>query len=361
AFVVAAVLGLAAAALTLALGMRAALDGTVPWPDASRTYQVSFAGGGFAGIAPVRLEKLRQELGLQASFAGWVGQQKVLTTGGRTATVHVVVGSPQLLEMLGARALVGTLQFSPPSAAVISEALWRQHFGGSHDVVGKIIELDDREFRVTGVVPTKLVYPAGTEVWLPLRAYPAVARIQSFPLLTLLARPRKGMSRAALGAAITKATGKAAQLEPFVSVIEGSARLRTALLVTGTALLLLVAWLNAALVLLAAVNGRTQEFAIKQALGMGRRQLLAELSWHSLAIGFAGCGLGALVVWLSYGLAPSLHRAGLRIGTTAIVSPILVVAAGALLCGGISARTVQRPLAPAVRVRGGYLGAGWSA
>src|SRR5579872_4868578 len=52
---------------------------------------------------------------------------------------------------------------------VLSHTLWRSHFGGDPDVLGKSIELSGRRFTVIGVMPSYFRFPWGdhTKYWVP--------------------------------------------------------------------------------------------------------------------------------------------------------------------------------------------------
>src|SRR4030095_9206095 len=52
---------------------------------------------------------------------------------------------------------------------VLSEALWRDQFGGSPDVVGRMLHVDGAPHLILGVMPRTFQLPtAGTRFWRPL-------------------------------------------------------------------------------------------------------------------------------------------------------------------------------------------------
>ena len=54
-------------------------------------------------------------------------------------------------------------------AAIISDGLWKTHFGGSRTALGSTMQLDDRRFTVIGVMPQGFAFPIKqSEFWAPL-------------------------------------------------------------------------------------------------------------------------------------------------------------------------------------------------
>jgi hypothetical protein len=55
-----------------------------------------------------------------------------------------------------------------PQVAVISYGTWQRVFGGTSDVVGRAITLNDRPFTVIGVMPAGFSYEPAADLWFPL-------------------------------------------------------------------------------------------------------------------------------------------------------------------------------------------------
>ena len=58
-------------------------------------------------------------------------------------------------------------------AAIISDGLWRTHFGGSRTALGSTMQLDDRRFTIIGVMPPLYAFPYQANVWLPTALDPS--------------------------------------------------------------------------------------------------------------------------------------------------------------------------------------------
>src|SRR5262249_15112331 len=85
------------------------------------------------------------------------------------------------LHVLGARPAIGRAftddEFGPDARVVIlSDAVWRTHFGADRSIVGREIRLDARPYTVTGVMPASFEVADATEwtqILTPLAFTPA--------------------------------------------------------------------------------------------------------------------------------------------------------------------------------------------
>src|ERR1700728_4863519 len=77
---------------------------------------------------------------------------------------------------------------------LISERLWRAHFGGSPGALGKTVHLDKTAYTVIGVMP-RVEYP-DTDVWTPVVLGSALFSPQSRPMaaLSVIGRLKAGMT-----------------------------------------------------------------------------------------------------------------------------------------------------------------------
>jgi len=218
-----------------------------------------------------------------------------------------------------------------PAVAVVSYALSETRFGGSANVPGQAILLNNIPFTVVGVTPPEFfgadpnVLPA---VYVPMHAnlllqagnkYARAAERYNDPnydWVVPMARLRPGVTaaqaQAALGPEFTewKATTdtKRAKADLPTLVVKESAGgldgLRRTyskplyLLLGLVGLILAIACANIANLLLARASARTREMAVRLSIGAGRLRVIRQLLTESLLLSGIGAALGVVfAVW----------------------------------------------------------------
>jgi len=209
-----------------------------------------------------------------------------------------------------------------PPVVVLSHAFWQRRFGGSPDVIGRTIALNDAAFTVVGVAAegfTGVMAPLVSDLWVPLAAdallRPALdpsARLEATSL-HLVGRLKPGVDRAqaqadldAIGRQLRLAAGQSENRQAVT--VYGATVLHPeisppltafiAVLMVVVALVLLIVCVNVANLVLARAAGRDVELAIRQSLGAGRGRLLRQLLTENLLLSFAGAAGGlAIALW----------------------------------------------------------------
>ena len=222
------------------------------------------------------------------------------------------------------------------NVVVLSHGLWRSAFGGDTGRVGRTVILGDHPFTVVGVMPPDFAYPnwgVDTDVWSPLPGLPpadmAGLRQRGFHadsrIIARLApgvpppRARAQMDAIArrLAAAYPEASARwtRVSMESLTEFTVGNARTRLWMLGGAVAVVLLICCVNLANLYLAQGAARSQEFAIRAALGAGRAAMVRQLLAESLLVAVAGGAVGTVVATWAVQLVrvrapPSLPRAG---------------------------------------------------
>jgi putative ABC transport system permease protein len=192
-------------------------------------------------------------------------------------------------------------------AAVISHGLWQRRFGGSPDVIGRKITLNDSPYEVIGVMPRDFYFlpSRDIDVWLPpsfpawMRTNPAwhdaliVARLK--PDVTL------EQATAVMRALTMQVTAKdfrgphSAVITPLREELAGKTRTALIVLLCASAALLLIACVNLANLLLSRGAVRRREVAVRAAIGAGRGRLIAQFLTESLVLSGMGAIAGLLL------------------------------------------------------------------
>src|SRR5581483_5661028 len=194
------------------------------------------------------------------------------------------------------------------NVAIISDALWKEQFNGTPDVLGRVVDMDGQPCRIVGVMaPDFEAFQSGVEAWMPLQ----IDRSSPFYTgATALAFGRLA-PRATLASATTEIASLAPRMrEAFnytddygrgVTVIGlheslvGNVRQTLVVLLGAVAVLILIASANVGNLLLVHAIGRERELAIRRALGATRGRLARHLLVQSVLLAAAGGSLGVAV------------------------------------------------------------------
>ena len=221
--------------------------------------------------------------------------------------------------------------FSNARTAVLSYGAWRRHFAERADVVGLNIMLDDEPVTVIGVMPESFREPEFADVWLPFpveapenmvrdsRFWSTVGRLKSGATIPA-ARVEAETVAASLAHDYSSTNrGWSVALEPLLGMRVGGLRSSLLLLVGAVGLVLLIACVNLANLMLARGVSRSQELAVRLALGATpgvlARTVVAESLLLSMCGGVAGVALAAaglplLTAQVPTGLVPRSHDVG---------------------------------------------------
>ena len=326
--------GLAAGvAITIGLGVGASLAifgllhdtliGQSPFRDPGRLVVIEntgryYYGGSIAeGLAIPEISApdyadIENEIRTLGAMGAIDHSSAVMTGGDRPRPIWRTLVSARVFPLLGARPRLGRLldpgDFKPGAApaAVLTESMWRRHFGSDPTVIGKAIRIDDQPFTVVGVAPDTVLrslgQPSGLlDQWVdrqvisPLlasmvgqyaRVFKFVQGQRDAGAFSVVGRLAPGRTLEQAKSEVSIISGRLAAQYPATNGKRGlqvssldewrttKVRGTTLMLVVAALLVFLAASCNAAGLILAESVRREAEIAVRQALGAGPARLI---------------------------------------------------------------------------------------
>jgi len=325
------------------------------------------------GFSVPEVEDLREQLPDFAAVAEYHSMSFQLYGRGEPQRVQTGVVSDDFFSMLGVRPLLGRL-FRPgedavgaPPVVVLSYRYWVNQLGADPTVVGSTFTMNDKVHTVIGVLPPLPTYPDRNDIWMPagacpFRSAPAMMHSRTGRMLSAFASLKPGVtiSRARedlalltrrLHATYPDAYPATAKLGMGVTSLHDelmrSSRPLLLMLLATAGFVLIVAAANFANLMLSRQLRRTQDVAVRMALGAGRGRLFRQLAAESLCITITGGVLGVLIALSGMGLLRAFAtRVTPRAGAITIDPLVLGVAFVLSVLVGVAAA-----LAPTLRAQ----------
>jgi putative ABC transport system permease protein len=319
------------AVLTLALGIGAntAIFGIVdavllrplPFKDQSRLvtlWESNAAKGQTHGaVGGANFTDWRNQNQVFESLAAYFSWTYNLTGNDEPQRLTAAVVSAGFFQTLGAEAALGRAllpeddQEANENVVVLSHALWQSRFGGSSEVIGRTIMLNNRPHTVVGVMPGDFDFlDDKTEIWRPMAISPQDAQNREGKWLKVVGRLKPDVSLEQASAAMNTIAGRLAEsypktnagwgvnLTPLREELVGKARGFLLPLFGAVLFVLLIACVNVANLLLTAAAARRKENVIRVALGAHALRLLRQFLAESLLLAALGGALGlAFAFW----------------------------------------------------------------
>jgi predicted permease len=311
------------AILSMAIGANTAVFGIVdrvllrslPYPDdVSLTvlWQGTRGGQQWVSAPDARdwAERLRTFAGVSAftperlNIAGRLGAETV-TSAAVDGAFFDVLGVPPARGRV-----IGEVEAQPGSAPllVLSDALWRRRFGADPNIVGNTVSVEGSPATVIGIMPPHFAFPAGAEIWTPLRAFSQDWHVRrGIDWLQVIGRVRPRVAGVAVASDLATISLQLAnaypetngqdriEAVPLREQLYGDLRLPALVLMASVAFVLLMSCAAVAGLLVARATTRGQETALRLALGSSRNRITRALLTESGVIAAAGGLLGILV------------------------------------------------------------------
>ena len=360
----------AVALLTLALGMgvNAALfsvfHGVVlrqpPYPNAERLLTIhNLSVGNIASGGRLSRAEFRDYEGRQRAFAGMaasdLGRMTLTSTGeGHALAERVKVSrvTPNLFPLLGVQPARGrAFQAGDDSAgatAIISDQLWRTHFGGVDDILSRSVRLNGAEYAIVGVMPAGFGYPEpDMGAWTPMDLRPRDASDRSDHYLAAIGRLAPGTSADVAHLDLQRVARELQREAPDSYPADsawslgaetlreshyGHMRLPLGLLMAAAAAVLLIACVNVAVMALLRALTRRREISIRLAIGASRRDLIRQLMTEALVLSALAAIAGIVIAQGAIAMVKVMAPPGIpRLQEVGVDGPTALFATGALV------------------------------
>ena len=350
--------------LTLAVGIGAAtavfsvVDQTIlrpaPFAFAHRLVDVlhinSTTKSGGNQLTPAKILGWQGQTAVFERFEGYAPQQVDVTGGGEPERISGLNISLGLLSMLGVQPRLGRAFADGDGApgservVIVSDAVWRRRFGGSADVLGQQMLLNDVAHTVIGVMPRRFrLHNEEEAFWLPVDLQ---ARITD-----PTARGFYGIGRLAPGVPQDGAQQLVDQVadrlqaetplpitwgldvrKKHIARVDETTQAALLVLLGAVGFVLLITCANVANVFLSQAPTRQREMAIRSALGAGRGRLVRSVLVESVMLATAGGLLGVVLArWGVDGILAAAPKRMMSMSTTPIEVDGRVLAVAALL------------------------------
>jgi len=315
--------------LALGMGVSVAIFGFVdaaliePLPYAAPNQLLDVAENAAAwprsNLSRADYEDWKRENTTLSSLDAYGGEGYLLRMGSTTEPVPAARVSDGFFSTLGVKPMLGR-GFLPgedqpgkPKIVILSYGTWLTRFGGRRDVIGQSVSLSGDSYTIVGVLPRSFEFAPrrDSEFWVPLLDKNSCEQRRSCHNLYGIGRLRDGVSIEAARADLKRIAkqleaqypgsnrDQGAAVQPLYELIVGDVRPILLTLLSGTALLFLIASVNVASLLLVRSESRRREIAVRGALGATPARLVRQFVTEGILLAAAGCAGGlAIGGWL---------------------------------------------------------------
>jgi len=310
--------------------VNAALFERLPYPDPQRLAVLSLTNPrlqqqeGF--VSYPTYEEWKTQSSAFEQMTAYLLSDATMTGIDNPQLIQTTEVEPGFFSMLGVspllgRALAGDEQIPGGNAVVVlSYGAWIRRFDGSADVLSHTVLLDGARYAIVGVMPPGFAFPSREiDLWRPLLLSPGMKADRGAFWANVAGRLKVGVQVSTARAQICSITSAMGRRFPEMKGLDADVKLlrdhlagdvRPAMLVLMAAVgcVLLIACANVAMLMLAHMDRRARELALRVAMGASRARLVRQLFAEMLPMPLVGAAVGLLLQhWLTrvlFALAP---------------------------------------------------------
>ena len=360
----------------------------LPFPDADRLVDVlncyPGAGADRSGASMVNYYDRRHAISAFSSVSLHQEGSVIVGDTGSPNRVQTARVTPEFFTTLGVPLALGhmfddaNLLYGTDEVAVLTDSFWRTHFNADPNIIGKKFLNDGLSITIIGVLPRDFHFLSGkAQIFRPAAhgpddLKPNQRHNNNYLMLARLA-PNANLPEAQ--AQVDAFNRQQLNDDPFAEIVRNAGyhsgvyplhadhvrdvRPILLLLQAGVLALLLIGGVNLVNLLLIRANGRAKEFAVRQALGAGRRHLMREIMLETVLLSLGGGLLGLIFGAFSIDLLTKLGTDQLPLGATirfdgrvALISLLTSLLIGIVLALPILIFNLRHRLAPVLHSEG---------
>lgn len=352
------ILGVAIGANTMIFSiLNGVLFKPLPYPNPQRLIAVNHQSqqSGFTnmGISPSLYFVYREKNTTLMDIGAYDHDELDVTGSGAAEHVRVLDVTDGTLPLLGVSPVLGRLftrQDDSPSAAqtiLLSYPYWQQRFGGTPSVIGTSIIVGGLSREIIGILPQDFHFldQKDPSLILPMRWDRTTTTLGNFNANAIaLLKPGVGIRQATTDlASLLPVVAKtfstpagvsddfyrslhlAPSLIPLKKQIVGNVQTYLLVLLASTILVLFVACANVANLLIAQIEERWQDFALRYVIGGLRKNFSSTILVESALLGLAGSLIGLLLAFGTIQIIIRIEDTDIpRIHDIGIAPPVLL-------------------------------------